>query len=112
MKITTTLLFTIPVVMWSQERLLVRSISNHEVHKRSMYMRIKGGLEIENAEISPWWFVKVSGEDGLLEWSDIEVEHIKPLLVKTDLVHVDISRRHSFIATFQPLILKYTLIKG
>ena len=73
---------------------------------------MKRGLEIENAELSPWWFVKVSGEDGLLERSDIEVEHIEPLLVKTDLVHVNISCRHSFIAAFQPLILKYTLIKG
>ena len=56
--------------------------------------------------------MKVSGEDGLLERSDIEVEHIEPLFVKTDLVHVNISRRHSFIATFQPLILKDILIKS
>merc|ERR1712223_204279 len=75
------------VMMWSQERLLVRSIPNHEVHKR------------------PWRFVKVSCEDGLLERSDIEVEHIEPLLVETDLVHVDISRRHSLIAALQPLIV-------
>ena len=61
---------------------------------------------------SPWWFVKVSCEDGLLERSDIEVEHIEPLFVKTDLVHVNISRRHSFIAAFQPLILKDTSIKS
>merc|ERR1712223_21022 len=75
------------VMMWSQERLLVRSIPNHEVHKR------------------PWRFVKVSCEDGLLERSDVEVEHIEPLLVKTDLVHVDISRRHSLIAALQPFIV-------
>merc|ERR1719150_2869181 len=75
------------VVMWSQERLLVRTIPDHEVHKR------------------PWWFVKVSGEDSLLERSDIEVEHIEPFLVETDLVHVNISCRHSFIAAFQPLIV-------
>merc|ERR1711899_406643 len=75
------------VMMWSQERLLVRSIPDHEVHKR------------------PWWFVKVSCEDGLLERSDIEVEHIEPLLVKTDLVHVNISCRHSFIAALQPFIV-------
>ena len=66
---------------------------------------------IENAEISPRWFVKVSGENCLLERSDIEVEHIEPLLVKTDLVHVNISRRHSFIATFQPFVLENALIK-
>ena len=80
---------------------------------RDLCMReSKRGLEKENAEISPWWFVKVSCEDGLLERSDIEVEHIEPLLVKTDLVHVNISRRHSLIATFQPLILKDILIKS
>ena len=75
-------------------------------------MRVEEGtIDRRNIWRSPWWFVKVSGEDGLLERSDIEVEHIEPLLVKTDLVHVDISRRHSFIATFQPLILKYSLTK-
>ena len=80
---------------------------------RDLCMReSKRGLEKENADISPWWFVKVSGEDCLLERSDIEVEHIEPLFVKTDLVHVDISRRHSFIAAFQPLILKDILIKS
>ena len=73
---------------------------------------MKRGLEIEKAEISPWWFVKVSCEDSLLERSDIEVEHIEPLLFETDLVHVNISRRHSFIAAFQPLILKDILIKS
>ena len=56
--------------------------------------------------------MKVSCEDGLLERSDIEVEHIEPFLVETDLVHVNISRRHSFIAAFQPLILKDILIKS
>ena len=56
--------------------------------------------------------MKVSCEDSFLERSDIEVEHIEPLFVKTDLVHVNISRRHSFIAAFQPLILKDILIKS
>merc|ERR550534_1838834 len=55
--------------------------------------------------IRPWWFVKVSREDSFLERSDIEVQHIEPLLVKTDLVHVNISRRHSFIAAFQTFII-------
>ena len=77
---------------------------------RDLCMRIKQGTQ--DVKISPWWFVKVSCEDGLLKRSDIEVEHIEPLLVKTDLVHVNISRRHSFIATFQPLILKDILIKS
>ena len=73
-------------------------------------MRIKDGTL--NVKISPWWFVKVSCEDGLLERSDIEVEHIEPFFVKTDLVHVNISRRHSFIAALQPFILKDTSIKS
>ena len=76
-------------------------------------MRVEEGtIDRRNIWRSPWWFVKVSCEDGLLERSDIEVEHIEPFLVETDLVHVNISCRHSFIAAFQPLILKYILIKS
>ena len=55
--------------------------------------------------------MEVASEDRLLERADIEVKHIKPLLVEANLVHVNVSSGHSFVATLQPLILESVPVK-
>ena len=63
--------------------------------------------------VPPGWFVEVASEDRLLERADIEVKHIKPLLIEANLVHVNVSSGYSFVATLQPLILENVqLVKG
>ena len=47
-----------------------------------------------------------------MQGADIEVKHIKPLLVEANLVHVNVSSGYSFVAAFQPLILENVQVKG
>ena len=60
----------------------------------------------------PWRLVEVAREHRLLEGPDIEVKHIKPLLIEANLVHVNVSGGHSFVASLQPLILKNGMSRG
>lgn len=74
------------VVVRSQVGLLVGPVADDEVHQRSRRV------------------VVVAEEDGLLERADVVQQEAQPHLLQSDLIHVDVPRRHCLIATLQPLV--------
>jgi len=74
------------VVVWPEVWLFIGSIPNHEVHRR------------------PGWLMEVSHKHNLLQGSHIEVEHIQPLLIIPDLVHVNVPGGNGLVAALQPLV--------
>lgn len=43
--------------------------------------------------------------DGLLQWTDVQVQEMQPHRVQTDLIHMDVAGRHRFVATLQAIVV-------
>lgn len=71
------------VMVWSQRWLLIWSVAHHKVHNRS-----RGVME-------------VSCEHQLLQWPYVQTQHLQPVSLQSNLLHVDITGRHVLIATIK-----------
>lgn len=72
--------------MWPEVGLFIWPVPHHEVHRGS------GRL------------VEVSHKNNLLQGTNIEVKHIQPLIVESDLIHVDVPGGNGLVAAFESLV--------
>lgn len=41
----------------------------------------------------------------LLQWPHIQIEEVEPVFLPADLIHVDVARRHGFVAAFETVVV-------
>lgn len=49
----------------------------------------------------------IANELTLHQWFDVEAQELQPLIIHTNLPHMDIPGRNSLIAAFNSLVLKF-----
>lgn len=62
-------------------------------------------LSFNLKEIRQTHIMKITNEKFFLNWSNVLLQKVKPLLFRTDLIHMNVSCWNIFISTIQSWIL-------